>query len=157
MFAKFDVFDVGITGIKTTKGSRKVRFKSIIDEVKNIPENTIAVEISEFHIDGEKGYYTNPFNIYIGEVHTISELISKEGKVYTDWKEEAESIKPLKKVVCYSNDKCQNIVYAYLYSSDIVVKSVDELEEVLAEISYSVLKIKEASFKIKKLSYKNND
>ena len=155
MFGKDDIFDVGITGLKTKKGISKLYFKSITHGIRNFTNDTLAVEISEIHIDGDNIYSYNPFNIYIGEVHTIPELMMNGEKIYTDWREDPKSIDTSKNVICYKNNKGQNIVYAYLCDNDIVVKDINELKEVLKRISSSVIGIRNLSSKIKKLSYKS--
>ena len=157
MLGKDDSFDVGITGLKTKTGISKLYFKPITEEIINIKDNTLAVEVSELHIDGGNRHYYNPFNIYIGEVHTILELMMNGDKVYADWREDPKSIDISKDVVCYKNDKGQNVVYAYLCDSDIVVKNAEELKEVLKNISNSVIAIRNSSSKIKKLSYKDKE
>jgi len=121
---------------------------------KNIvfPENTAMLSITEFH-QGQIFHDQHDFNVYVGKVSTIEELldrniIPRRSKVYP--KERRVITDPVVYHEKFDNT-CE--IIATLEEGDVVVENVEELREVLKQISDEFATIRNSVAKIRKLSY----
>ena len=126
------------------------------DENIILPENTAMLSITEFQ-QGQIFHDQHDFNIYVGNVSTIDEmldrnLIPRRSKVYP--KERRIITNP----VVYHQKK-DNIceIIATLQEGDIVVENVEELKQVLKKISDEFANIRKSINKVRKLSYNSNN
>lgn len=126
------------------------------DENIIFPENTAVLSITEFY-QGQIFHDQHDFNIYVGKVSTVEELLDrnlilKRSKVYP--RERKIIIDPV--VYHEKNDNTCEII-ATLQESDIVVENVEELRQVLKQISEEFANIRNSINKVRKLSYKTKN
>jgi len=130
-----------------------------IDNDFKIPKNVVQVSVFEY-IDGINPGGYSVFNIYIGEIKKLGEFIST---VNYDPKsfgimERLDKRVLLEDNICYyTNKKNTKIIYTKVNEQDIVVKNLDEMKEVIINISEEFRNIKSSINNIKTLSKKNRE
>lgn len=119
----------------------------------NFPENTAMLSITELH-QGQIFHDQHDFNIYVGKVSTIDELIDRNISLRKSKLYPKEHKRITNSVVYYekSNDTCE--IIATLEEGDIVVENVEELRQVMKQISDEFANIRNSVNKVRKLSYK---
>jgi len=119
----------------------------------NFPENTAMLSITELH-QGQIFHDQHDFNIYVGKVSTIDELIDRNISIRKSKVYPKEQKRITNSVVYYekNNNSCE--IIATLEEGDIVVENVEELRQVLKQISDEFANIRNSVNKGKKLSYK---
>jgi len=119
----------------------------------NFPENTAMLSITELH-QGQIFHDQHDFNIYVGKVSTIDELIDRNISIRKSKVYPKEQKRITNSVVYYekNNNSCE--IIATLEEGDIVVENVEELRQVLKQISDEFANIRNSVNKVRKLSYK---
>lgn len=157
MFRKYDT--VTLTAMNVYDRDGNLIYLTIPFPLKDeniiLPENIAVLSITEFH-QGQIFHDQHDFNIYVGKVSTIGELVDRNiiprrSKVYVYPKNHRVIMDP---VVYHekNNNTCELI--ATIEEGDIVVEDVQELREVLKQISNEFAKIRNSVNKVRKLSYK---
>ena len=156
MFAYNEKINLTVMNVRDRYGKLLPINLSLPFNVKNLnfPENISQLSIIEYH-EGIETYGHRVFNIYVGQTGTIKEILDKKVKIKinNNLNEEIKSVK--EQLVYYQKDDGNIHIFASLHGNDIVVKNVEELEEVLKIISKELSSIKRSVAKIRKLG-KNN-
>lgn len=157
MFRNNDKFTLTITNFLDLDGNvLPGNIKMPINGEISIPKETVQVMVFEYQ-EGNVMDGSLAFNIYIGEIRTISSLADDRNNNYFVFSVNKNvDIKSIESPVCTKKTNTGKVVvFATVTENDIVVKNLDELKEKLYEISDSFLQVKEATSKVKKLKYKN--
>lgn len=124
------------------------------DENLDISDDIIKASVFEYN---ESDYVSGRvvFNIYVGKQSTLRDILNK----FSDERITVENIQALNSVeesVCYFEDLSGSLViFASLEDNDIVVSDVEELKQVIIELSHNFMEIKNGISRIRKLSYVN--
>lgn len=155
MFAYNEKITLTVMNVRDRYGKLLPISISLPFNIKNLnfPENISQLSIIEYH-EGIETYGHRAFNIYVGEVGTIEEIIKKDIKIRINNNFHSE-IKSCKEQLVYQQIE-ENMVYIFasVQGNDIVVKNVEELAEILKIISKEISSIKRSVAKIRKLGKK---
>ena len=155
MFAYNEKITLTVMNVRDRYGKLLPISISLPFNIKNLnfPENISQLSIIEYH-EGIETYGHRAFNINVGEVGTIEEIIKKDIKRRINNNFHSE-IKSCKEQLVYQQIE-ENMVYIFasVQGNDIVVKNVEELAEILKIISKEISSIKRSVAKIRKLGKK---
>lgn len=153
MFAYNDKLRLAVINVKDKTGNILPINISLPSNVKNIclPETVLQLTIFEYH-EGIEVYGHHAFNVYVGQTATFEEMLNNKVKIKINSKFNPEIKSSQEQLVYTEREDGVFEIYGSVQGNDIVVNSVEELEEILKRISKELSSIQRSVANIRKLS-----